>query len=918
MASVDDFLIALDDIEAEMREFPIDVHAELSVSRGRMPGGTGKCFHEYNRYVVLLSSRSVRTHWDQGWFDIGGPEFPFVWSLEDSSLHRSLPQELLAESEDAELAVWHYLDASRTPLPENMPAPDHSDPHWDTEAMIAWGRVTDLDRFWNLYDSLRKMWTLAPDGVLQEFGDLSRLPIGPALPAGVDDDLCLWWPTVLFYLALRQDVVVLSAGYGPCTDDSFSDGLAATPSEEQDEFVSNWEPSTWSIRLQPSSVLGATTHALRAFRRVAEDSVKVRRSSLTTDTSQSGGDEDADEPAIDCDAPRCDDFNLEEVSNGLSDGREDRGDEPTSDPVAGKVSSSVEDFRWRLDAIEIDLRRLPQNLCVLLTHTPLTREGSRYSMFECEDRHRLGTHWLSEGDLPDYPLVGQPPDRFPYGTDRFPFGVVLSRTSSLLELAVDAAERTWLTFGGKCGFYVSGDTVRGSLPEGEVAYELTERIIWHYFDENTGDPIPKASSFESVYKQLLRCYRGISEACRDLEDLVSLGGDELTPVIYELEWPEGLLYLGLKNSPPSLRVERGLLARSLPGEELIPFGDETGECHDVFRICPSSVARATSYALKALRRMVHAVDAPAAGGEATPEDPRVPSRSITAYDDEVKRAAKEDFHPSVDFLEPLSREIESIIDSDSCIGKDKLHALRMLFWNLTNAEVRLYFNGNPDWEIYRSDARPPAWERARAWLLAARLTALCDDFKDRTVRQREAIESLWQAVNFSPGRQLTADDFIDLELDAYLDTLKSLSLTLRQHTPVTTTTQTPHGAAAGGDDDNRQPPAVKPADAAVGQGTPTDGEVASADSSGAEWFVDDPREDSPNERKLAPARHVKGLTPKQQRALELIRKHDGPIKGVLLARKLEIEESTLRKHYIPVLKGHGVKNNGDGYYIDSE
>ena len=416
--------------------------------------------------------------------------------------------------------------------------------------------------------------------------------------------------------------------------------------------------------------------------------------------------------------------------------------------------------------------------------------------------------------MPNYPLVGQPPDRFPFGTDRFPFGVVLSRTSSLLELVMDA-ERTWLNFGGKCGFYVSGATVRGSLPEGEVAYELTERIIWHYFDENTG-PIPKTSSFESVYEQLSHCYRGILEACKCVDDLVSLGGDELTPVIYELEWPEGLLYLGLKNSHPLLRVERGLLARSLPGEELIPFGDETGECHDVFRICPSSVARATSYALKALRRMVHAVDAPAAGGEATPEAPRVPSRSITAYDDEVKRAAKEDFHPSLGFLEPLFREIESIIDSDSCIGKDKLHALRMLFWNLTNAEVRLYFDGNPDWETYRSDARPAAWERARHWLLAARLTGLCDDFKDRTVRQKEAIDTLWQEVGHSPGRQLTADDFIDLELDAYLGTLQSLSLTLRQHTPVTTTTQTPNAPAAGEGDDNRQPPAAKPGDAAGG------------------------------------------------------------------------------------------------------
>ncbi len=59
-----------------------------------------------------------------------------------------------------------------------------------------------------------------------------------------------------------------------------------------------------------------------------------------------------------------------------------------------------------------------------------------------------------------------------------------------------------------------------------------------------------------------------------------------------------------------------------------------------------------------------------AGGGATHEDPR------TAYDDEARGAAKEDFHPSVDFLEPLARRIEaaSCLDSDS--GIPLQHRLR--------------------------------------------------------------------------------------------------------------------------------------------------------------------------------------------------------------------------------------------------
>ncbi len=102
-----------------------------------------------------------------------------------------------------------------------------------------------------------------------------------------------------------------------------------------------------------------------------------------------------------------------------------------------------------------------------------------------------------------------------------------------------------------------------------------------------------------------------------------------------------------------------------------------------------------------------------------------------------------------------------------------------------------------------SDERSPAWERARHWLLATGLTALCDDFTDRTERRRDAITRLWRNVERWPGNQLDADHFNDLEIEGYVGYLQSLSRQLRQDYPVTTTTQTPHEAAAGGGDEEQ-------------------------------------------------------------------------------------------------------------------
>lgn len=59
------------------------------------------------------------------------------------------------------------------------------------------------------------------------------------------------------------------------------------------------------------------------------------------------------------------------------------------------------------------------------------------------------------------------------------------------------------------------------------------------------------------------------------------------------------------------------------------------------------------------------------------------------------------------------------------------------------------------------------------------------------------------------------------------------------------------------------------------------------------------------------------IKPHIAKALELVKAHK-PIKGILLARKLGIKESTLRKHYIPKLKQLGVERSADGYTIDDE
>ncbi len=260
---------------------------------------------------------------------------------------------------------------------------------------------------------------------------------------------------------------------------------------------------------------------------------------------------------------------------------------------------------------------MPQNLCVLFTHTPLTEDGSRYSLFEGKG-HKLGCHWLESGLLPEYPLVGQPPEMFPFGTDRFPFGDVLSRSSWLFELFEDTQHRNWLNFGGECGFYVAlkfdkdpdpeqaRKRVRDSLPEDAVAQAQSERIIWHYFVNHIGEPIPPEVTFASVNEQLEHCYHGIRETLgKFLREHSLEEHDTLSLINYELAWPEMLLYLGLKRPGPFFGVDTTSILRSFEGAELVPWS-RPDVCHHVFKMRPPSVARATLIALELLRRLADA------------------------------------------------------------------------------------------------------------------------------------------------------------------------------------------------------------------------------------------------------------------------------------------------------------------------
>ena len=56
--------------------------------------------------------------------------------------------------------------------------------------------------------------------------------------------------------------------------------------------------------------------------------------------------------------------------------------------------------------------------------------------------------------------------------------------------------------------------------------------------------------------------------------------------------------------------------------------------------------------------------------------------------------------------------------------------------------------------------------------------------------------------------------------------------------------------------------------------------------------------------------------PKVYKALGFI-KEKGPVKGLVVARHIDVSPERFRSHYVPKLKKLGVKNNkrGDGYYV---
>ncbi len=57
------------------------------------------------------------------------------------------------------------------------------------------------------------------------------------------------------------------------------------------------------------------------------------------------------------------------------------------------------------------------------------------------------------------------------------------------------------------------------------------------------------------------------------------------------------------------------------------------------------------------------------------------------------------------------------------------------------------------------------------------------------------------------------------------------------------------------------------------------------------------------------------LSAKKLKAFEFI-KERGPVKAILVANHIGIGESTFRTHYLPALRDHGVRHDGDGYIVD--
>ena len=172
-------------------------------------------------------------------------------------------------------------------------------------------------------------------------------------------------------------------------------------------------------------------------------------------------------------------------------------------------------------------------------------------------------------------------------------------------------------------------------------------------------------------------------------------------------------------------------------------------------------------------------------------DPKSPSSP--AYDAEVERAAKNNFHPGVDFLDVLADGIESWLHGGDETLCEKVRGLRCFFWGIATDD--------------HGDATP-AWEQARAWIEAAGLATLMDSFVRRTKAVRDAVEALWLDLKDRPYCQPSPDDLVDLGVDSYIEDLRNWSRALKVRFDPAKPAKTPKGEGDG--KKNRRGAPIKP------------------------------------------------------------------------------------------------------------
>jgi len=182
--AVGDFLRALDSIEAEIREEPDVVFVAMSLTRGLIKDFPAELFETHGRLVMLQTYRLIHAHWDSLCYDIGGPNFPFVWSPKKSEVYELFPKDMVNELESVEFAVLYYLDSSRSSVPQHLLDRYSWIEDYDSEALVAaMVYQADMDRVSNVMRSVKAAWSLAPESVIREFGGLSKLPTGPVPPS---------------------------------------------------------------------------------------------------------------------------------------------------------------------------------------------------------------------------------------------------------------------------------------------------------------------------------------------------------------------------------------------------------------------------------------------------------------------------------------------------------------------------------------------------------------------------------------------------------------------------------------------------------------------------------------------------------------------------------------------------------------